>query len=108
MLAATPDPPYIAVIFTAVFGPDATGYDDAVTEMRALAEQQPGFLGMDAASADDGGIEITVSYWATPDDAAAWKDVAEHREAQRAGRERWYDSYQVRIAHVDRAYGGGT
>lgn len=46
-----------------------------------------------------------VSYWATDDDARAWKQVTEHREVQRLGRTRWYDRYLVEIARVDRVYG---
>jgi heme-degrading monooxygenase HmoA len=70
--------------------------------MEQLAAQQPGYLGIEAARAELG---ITVSYWRTPQDAAAWKAVAEHLLAQRTGRERWYEGYRVRIATVDRDYG---
>ena len=38
-------------------------------------------------------------------DAAAWKRVMEHAEAQRLGRELWYEKYVVRIATVTREYG---
>jgi heme-degrading monooxygenase HmoA len=46
-----------------------------------------------------------VSYWRTEEDARNWKRVAEHRAAQREGRERWYDAYTLRIARVERTYG---
>lgn len=104
VLATTPDPPYVAVIFSAVLGTDATGYADAVARMRALAAQQPGFLGIDTAGGEDGQVEITVSYWASEADAAGWKANAEHVVVQQVGRERWYESYRVRVARVDRAY----
>ena len=48
---------------------------------------------------------MTVSYWASPAAARAWKAVAEHAAAQALGRERWYADYRVRIATVDRDYG---
>ncbi|HVF03558.1 MAG TPA: hypothetical protein VNA20_01840 [Frankiaceae bacterium] len=48
---------------------------------------------------------ITVSYWATDEDARAWKRVAEHVEAQRRGTGQWYERYRVRVATVHRAYG---
>ena len=41
----------------------------------------------------------------TEADAIAWKGVAEHRDAQRRGREAWYAAYTVRIATVHRDYG---
>ena len=37
---------------------------------------------------------------------AAWKANAEHRVAQVAGRRKWYQHFEVRIARVERAYGG--
>lgn len=51
-----------------------------------------------------GGVGITVSYWATEADARAWKQVGEHVAAQNAGRDRWYDSYHLRVATVTREY----
>ena len=104
-IATTPDPPYTAVIFTAVPGEDMIGYGATAADMLRLAAAQPGYLGVESAQGD--GTEITVSYWTTHDAARAWKQVAEHLGAQRLGRERWYGSYRVRIATVDREYGYG-
>ena len=103
MFANTPEPPYTAVIFTSVrTAEDDEGYAQAAARMDALAAQQPGYLGVESARAELG---ITVSYWASPEHARAWKAVAEHRLAQRTGRERWYRGYRVRIATVEREYG---
>jgi heme-degrading monooxygenase HmoA len=105
-ISSTPEPPYVAVIFTSTRAPDDDGYSETAARMDDLASQQPGYLGIESARAGgEGGIGITVSYWASEDDARAWKRVAEHLAAQRAGRERWYESYSVRIATVTRAYG---
>jgi heme-degrading monooxygenase HmoA len=102
-LAHTPEPPYTAVIFTSV-RTDAGNDDYAVTAaaMDELAARQSGYLGVESARQD---IGITVSYWRTPADAAAWKAVAEHRLAQERGRAEWYAAYRVRIATVEREYG---
>lgn len=105
MLARTPDPPYVAVIFSAVATVDGEGYEHAAQELRRLAERQPGYLGVESAGGGPGALEITVSYWSTEDDARAWKAVAEHVQAQRLGRQRWYETYQVRVAIVERSYG---
>ena len=102
MLAETPEPPYTAVIFTSVRSDVDDGYDDTSARMKELATQQPGFLGIESAR---GEVGITVSYWATEDDARAWKRVAEHVVAQQRGISHWYDTYRVRIATVHRAYG---
>jgi hypothetical protein len=70
--AATPDPPYTAVIFTSVrTAEDGDAYARTAEEMEQLAGTQPGFLGVESARTDLG---ITVSYWATPADARAAPD----------------------------------
>lgn len=104
-IAPTPQPPYCAVIFTSVRAPDdADGYAAMSDRMTTLAAQQPGYLGIESARSADG-LGITVSYWIDEHAARAWKKVAEHIEAQRIGRERWYEAYRVRIAKVEREYG---
>jgi heme-degrading monooxygenase HmoA len=100
-----PTPPYVAVIFTSVQGADTEGYAATAERMEHLAAGQPGCLGIESARDAGSGLGITVSYWRTEQDAQAWKAVAEHVQAQRTGRDRWYDRYQVRVATVTRAYG---
>ncbi|HJW09052.1 MAG TPA: antibiotic biosynthesis monooxygenase [Holophagaceae bacterium] len=104
--AATPEPPYVAVIFSSVRTPGDAGYGAMADRMEALASEQPGYLGVESARGADG-FGITVSYWKDEASARAWKGVAEHRGAQEAGRERWYAAYRVRVATVGRAYGLG-
>jgi heme-degrading monooxygenase HmoA len=102
-IAETPEPPYTAVIFTSVrtdLGADE--YAATAGAMEQLAAEQPGYLGIESARDDLG---ITVSYWRTPEDARAWKSVAEHRVAQQRGRTEWYARYRVRVATVERDYG---
>ena len=101
---SAPEPPYVAVIFTSMrTGDDEVGYAAAAERMRALAATQPGYLGFESGHTP-GGTGIAVSYWATHDDARAWKAHAEHAEVQRLGRERWYESYTTRVAVVEREY----
>lgn len=104
MLASTPEPPYYAVIFTSRRAAvDEAGYGRMAEAMAQLAQKQAGFLGIESARAADG-TGITVSYWASEEAIAAWKGVAAHLEAQRGGRERWYEDYVTRVARVERAY----
>ena len=70
--------------------------------MLELAAQQPGYLGVESAREDLG---ITISYWRDLESIKQWKANAEHLEAQKNGRHRWYSSYQTRIALVERDYG---
>lgn len=102
-IATTPEPPYYAVIFTSRrSAQDSDGYDETAVHLFALAAEQPGYLGVERARSEVG---ITVSYWADLESILAWKRHADHAVAQRAGRDRWYDRYSVRVARVERAYG---
>ena len=101
-IAATPAPPYYAVIFTSTRTPGDDRYGAMAARMMKMAAEQPGYLGVETAR---DGVGITVSYWRSLDDIANWKRVAEHREAQRNGREKWYAAFKTRIAKVERDYG---
>ena len=101
-IAATPPPPYVAVIFTSLRTDGDDGYAAMAATMEQLAREQPGYLGIEAARE---GVGITVSYWRDEASARAWKQVGAHLVAQRRGREAWYRDYRVRIAHVTRDYG---
>lgn len=94
----------VAVIFSST---RADGHEPQyaamAVEMDALVQQQPGYLGHESAR-DSDGFGITVSYWADEAAARAWKQVAQHLEAQRLGREHWYSHYRVVVAEVTREY----
>ena len=103
-LAATPDPPYWAVIFSSHrTGAEAERYARTAEAMVQLAARQPGFLGVESAR-DAEGFGITVSYWASAEAIAAWKQEAAHLAAQRAGHETFYADFVTRVARVERAY----
>ena len=103
-LAHTPPPPYYAVVFTSLRSDaDEAGYAAMSDAMDALASTQPGYLGIESARGA-GGVGITVSYWASLDSIRAWREHAEHRVAQRLGKEKWYRAYALRICKVERAY----
>jgi len=101
-IASTPEPPYVAVVFTSLRTDGDHGYAAMTARMEQLAAEQPGYLGIESARDKLG---ITVSYWVDEDAARAWKQVAEHLVAQRRGREAWYADYRVRVAVVQRDYG---
>jgi heme-degrading monooxygenase HmoA len=103
--AGRPAPPYCAVIFTSQRTEgDAAGYGAMAERMGALAAQQPGYLGVESARGADG-LGITVSYWRSLEDIAAWRRVVEHQAARDEGRAHWYRHYELRVARVERAYG---
>ena len=100
-LADTPEPPYYAVVFTSQRTEGDDGYAAMGERMVTMARTQPGFLGVESVRGADG-VGITVSYWSDLDAIAGWKRDAAHAEAQRGGRERWYRSFRLRVARVER------
>jgi len=101
-IAQTPEPPYVAVIFTSLRTEGDRGYAAMSARMDELAAEVARLLGLEAARE---GLGITVSYWVDEESAAAWKQVAAHLVAQERGRETWYSDYRVRVAVVRRDYG---
>ena len=103
--AATPRPPYFAVIFSSLRNAqDPDGYALASRRMLDLAALQPGYLGAES-SRDEDGFGITVSYWRDEAAIQGWKAQAEHAAIRERGRWLWYRHFEVRVAKVERAYG---
>ena len=97
----TPKPPYYAVIFTSQKIDEDKGYNEMSDKMVELVSQQDGFLGFESAREELG---ITVSYWKDEKSIINWKANLEHQEAQKLGKEIWYQQYKIRIAKVERDY----
>ncbi len=103
--AKTPAPPYYCVVFTNQRHSKDDGYGLMSERMVQLAATMPGFLGMESARNDEH-FGITVSYWESEAAILGWKNHATHLIAQEAGKNRWYEHYELRVAKVERAYGG--
>ena len=101
MIAKTPQAPYYAVIFTSLRTDVDEGYGEMAERMLELAAQQSGYLGYESARDN---IGITISYWSDLNAIKHWMQQAEHREAQRLGRDKWYSAFTIRIAKVEREY----
>jgi heme-degrading monooxygenase HmoA len=87
-----------AVIFVSRRSSVDDGYGEMANRMVELASAMPGFLGVDSARSD--GLGITVSYWESEAAIAAWRQHAEHLVAQRHGRSKWYDYFDLHICRV--------
>lgn len=98
------EPPYYAAVFTAVRTENQSGYGETGARMEDLVKDVPGFLGMDHAQTP-GGLGITVGYFRDADALTQWRRNAEHRAAQRRGRDEWYQSYTLHVAKVERSHG---
>ena len=104
--ARLPAPPYYAVIFSSRRnGRDEVGYADTATHLFELVRGQPGFLGAESTRGPDG-FGITVAYFESETAIADWRRYAEHTAARERGRRDWYTHFELRVARVERAYGG--
>ncbi len=90
-----------AVIFLSRLREGAEGYEELAAQMVELVQRQPGFAGFDSLR-DLDGRGITVSYWESMEAIDAWKRQTRHLEAQRQGRERFYQAYTLYITRVER------
>ncbi|GGG15596.1 antibiotic biosynthesis monooxygenase [Dokdonia pacifica] len=93
--------PYYAVVFASTQTSVTRGYSLAAQHLEELAQDMPGYLGIDHARNEVG---ITISYWKTLEDIARWKAQTDHQAAQAKGKSTWYEAYTIRICKVERHY----
>jgi len=81
-------------------------YLDIAADLRPLVEEFDGFISIERfESLTEKGKYLSISYWRDEDAVAAWRQVAEHRSAQAAGRAGIFRDYKLRVASVLRDYG---
>jgi heme-degrading monooxygenase HmoA len=97
----------IAVIFEVFPAEGQTEpYLDMAAKMRPLAEGIDGFISVERfESLTTPGKLLSVSFWRDEAALAAWRNLPQHRSAQRAGRDIMFDGYRLRVASVLRDYG---
>ena len=101
MIATTPKAPYYAVIFTTLRTEVDDDYMKTSLRMEELAKEQDGYLGIESARNKVG---ITVSYWSDLEAIKSWRNNTEHTLAREMGREKWYNTFKLRICKVERDY----
>lgn len=74
-------------------------YEAYVKTTAALAEVSPGFLGHKMFFAPDG-ERVTLVEFDSMEHQRAWSLSAEHREAAKAGRRAFYETYRIQICEV--------
>jgi heme-degrading monooxygenase HmoA len=95
----------IAVIFEVEPNrPEA--YLALAAELRPLLDGIEGFISIERfQSLADPAKLVSLSFWRNEAAVAQWRNVGEHRAAQKAGRDGILRQYRLRIAHVVRDYG---
>lgn len=80
-------------------------YFELVEELRAELAKQEGFIGIERfESLGTPGRFVSVQEWRDEASVKAWRENADHRLAQKEGRERLFRSYRLRVAEVLRDY----
>lgn len=98
----------IAVIFEVT--PTAEGKDEYLkiaAELRQFLENREGFISIERfQSLTEEGKVLSLSFWHDEAAVEKWRNVLEHRAAQRKGKESLFQSYRIRVAEVVRDYTG--
>jgi heme-degrading monooxygenase HmoA len=78
-------------------------YTALVNRMRELAVKMPGYISHKGFWAEDG-ERVTIVEFESEETQRAWQQHPEHREAQRQGRAKFYEEYDIKICEVKRAH----
>lgn len=73
-------------------------YSAMADEMIELARSMPGFVDFRSYTGD-AGERLGVSWWEDEESVAAWREIARHRAAQQAGRDRFYSWFDIEVTH---------
>ncbi|HEV3265306.1 MAG TPA: antibiotic biosynthesis monooxygenase [Acidimicrobiales bacterium] len=90
-------PSQVVTVFRSRLRPDANpAYGELAEEMEAAARQVPGFVDFKAFTAPDG-ERVSLITFATAEAQRTWRDDPRHREAQRRGRDEFYQEYSIQV-----------
>ncbi len=97
----------IAVIFEVMPYPDKKAdYLEIAAGLRPLIEEIDGFISVERfQSLTDPDKLLSLSFFRDEAALEAWRNLAEHRKAQTAGRSGIFKDYRLRVAGVMRDYG---
>lgn len=97
----------IAVIFEVEPAPGRQdAYLDIAAHLLPTLQAIDGFISVERfQSLTNPGKLLSLSFWRDEDAVAAWRNTADHRQAQAAGRGGVFAGYRLRVAHVLRDYG---
>lgn len=80
-------------------------YLDIAAALRPELEKIDGFISIERfKSLTDEGKVLSLSIWRDEAAIAAWRNLAQHREAQAKGRAGIFDDYRIRVAEIHRDY----
>ena len=81
-------------------------YLDIAADLGRELQAIDGFISIERfQSLSQPGKLLSLSFWRDEAAISAWRNLAEHRSAQKAGREHLFSDYRLRVAEVLRDYG---
>jgi heme-degrading monooxygenase HmoA len=97
----------IAVIFELWPNEDrAQDYFALAAALKPSLEKVDGFISVERfVSLGEEGKFVSISFWRDEEAVRRWRNDAEHRQAQAAGRRGIFRNYRLRVASVLRDYG---
>ncbi|MBC7807782.1 MAG: HIT domain-containing protein, partial [Akkermansiaceae bacterium] len=100
-----PAPNLCLVVFRSRIDPEhAEEYGAMASEIAALAKAQPGILAFKTFTASDG-ERVTLAEFESEEAVNVWREHSRHKDAQHAGRDRFYSEYRLQVCDVLRDYG---
>ena len=99
-----------AVIFEV--WPTAAGkeeYLEIAANLREFLKKQDGFISIERFQSLNEDMKVlSLSFWRDEASIKKWRNVVEHRAAQKKGRDSLFHSYRIRVAEVVRDYSGAA
>lgn len=97
----------IAVIFEVIPHAEHKGrYLDIAAELKPLLEDIEGFISVERfQSLSDPDKIVSISFFENEEAVVAWRELEQHRSAQKEGRMTLFRHYRLRVASVLRDYG---
>jgi heme-degrading monooxygenase HmoA len=98
----------VIVVFRTRLRPGLTERDFAElaelgARMQRLAAAMPGYVSSKDFEASDGEA-LSIVEFSSEETLRAWRNHPEHRQAQQAGRERFFAAYQIQVCTPLRSY----
>ncbi len=81
-------------------------YIQHATTLRQLVNEVDGFISIERyTSTSDPKKILVLGFFRDEEAVGAWRNIAEHRQAQLLGRQLFFTDYRLRMADVSRDYG---
>ncbi|SMD12016.1 Heme-degrading monooxygenase HmoA [Desulfocicer vacuolatum DSM 3385] len=80
-------------------------YLEFATDLRKFLGNRPGFISIERfQSLMEENKLLSLSFWEDEASIEAWRNVMDHRNAQKSGKDALFESYRIRVTRVLRDY----